>query len=478
MPVRHTIPRVMRTLQRWTGRATVCALVAVGQPAPAPAPAGPLTLRDAVDLALTSNPSIQGSAAEEDAAAGEVALARADYLPSAETRLGFNRATRNNVFGLILPNSVIPAISGPVLSPSSDRSTFGSSAGILFSWEPVDFGLRGANVRAAEAGHRRAEAGLASTRLEVSVAVARAYLTSLAARQAVTAAEATVERMRLFAEAVGALVRNELRPGADESRAHAELARAQIEQVRAEQEAESALATLAESIGLAGERLGLRPAGLQGEPPAALVDAPPRPATLDEHPAARVQAADVGAAEARREAEDKQWRPTLELQTAVYGRGTGAGVDGTFEEGGAGLAPSETNWAVGFNVSFDLFGFGEHRARQAIAAGEAAQARAREDRVTQRLRADLARAEITVDAARRVAAQTPVALDAARTLEAQARARYRAGLGTVVEVAEAQRLLRQAEVDDAVARLELWRALLEQGAASGDIEPLLAASSH
>jgi outer membrane protein len=43
----------------------------------------------------------------------------------------------------------------------------------------------------------------------------------------------------------------------------------------------------------------------------------------------------------------------------------------------------------------------------------------------------------------------------------------------VTEVAEAQRLLAQAEADDAVARLGVWRALLAASQAAGDLMPFL-----
>jgi len=52
-------------------------------------------------------------------------------------------------------------------------------------------------------------------------------------------------------------------------------------------------------------------------------------------------------------------------------------------------------------------------------------------------------------------------------------ARYQAGLATIVEVADAQRLLLQAEVGDAVARIGVWRALLAEAAARGDLSDLL-----
>jgi hypothetical protein len=46
-------------------------------------------------------------------------------------------------------------------------------------------------------------------------------------------------------------------------------------------------------------------------------------------------------------------------------------------------------------------------------------------------------------------------------------------LATVIEVADALRLLRQAEIDDSLARLGVWRALFALSAAQGDIDDLL-----
>lgn len=471
-------------IRDWARGGMLFAVLAIGQaqlsaqPQIPVTPVTPLTLADAVELAMRSAPVIRASIADVSATERGIQLARTAYMPSAEVRLGVNRATRNNVFGLTLPNSVIPAISGPVLDASTFTSTFGSSLGILFSWEPVDFGLRGANVRLAEAYKASADARQTSTAYEVSLAVSDAYLLSLANQQAVEIATATVERMQVFADAVAVLVRNELRPGADESRAQAELARARIEQIHAEAGAAAALATLAEAIGVAGETVVLRPGRLLDDLPAGLSAAPsPTGQSVARHPLAAAQDAEVAVAEARTRAAARSWRPTVQLQSAFYGRGTGARIDGTFEGGAGGLAPSTPNWAIGVNVNFDVLGFAGHRARQAIETDRTEREHARKDVIAQELTGEVARATIGVNAAREIARITPIELEATRTLEAQALARYSAGLGTVVEVAEAQRLLRQGEVDAALARLGVWRALFGLAAATGDMDALLRASS-
>jgi outer membrane protein TolC len=80
--------------------------------------------------------------------------------------------------------------------------------------------------------------------------------------------------------------------------------------------------------------------------------------------------------------------------------------------------------------------------------------------------------------AREIARTTPVAIEAARAAVEQARARYQSGLGTALEVADAQRRLAQAEIDDSLARLNIWRARLAMSAAEGDLGPLLTEASQ
>lgn len=441
---------------------------------PAKLPGSALTLEQCVTFASSNYPAVRASAAEVSAASSGIDLARTTYLPRADLLMQFNRATRNNVFGLILPNPVIPAISGPVQDASTSESTFGSAAGVLFSWEPFDFGLRSANVRVAEAMEARAKAGQAVAEYEVSLGAINAYLDAVANQQAVEAAAATVERMQVFADTARVLVESELRPGADHSRAIAELARARNEQIRAEQEAAAALATLAEWMGVAGQSVQIEPRALLAEPPPEAN----AQAALETHPLAEAQRAEVDIAHARRLSAAKEWRPTVALQSAAYGRGTGARTDGSFRGGAHGLAPSEGNWAVGFSVRFNPFDYKQSRVREQIEAHHEEARQAERDRVLQELKGHQARAQIVVNAARRIAENTPRELEAARTLEAQAQARYRAGLGAVVEVAEAQRLLRQAEVENALARLGVWRALFALAAAQGEIDELLALSSR
>src|SRR5579883_2894527 len=143
----------------------------------ATASAQPATISETVQIALRNYPSIRVSQEEIAAAAAGIQLARTAYLPRIDGLAQVNRATRNNVFGMLLPQSVIPSMSGPVIGTNNFGTTFGSAAGGLVTWEPFDFGLRRASVAAAAAGRAQSEAALRRTEYDVAVATTDACLT-------------------------------------------------------------------------------------------------------------------------------------------------------------------------------------------------------------------------------------------------------------------------------------------------------------
>src|SRR5512142_2531164 len=86
-----------------------------------------LTIAEAVQNALRSYPSVRVSEEEINAAAAGIDLARTAYLPRVDAVAQANRATRNNTFGLLLPQNTIPSISGPVLGTNNLGTAWGSA---------------------------------------------------------------------------------------------------------------------------------------------------------------------------------------------------------------------------------------------------------------------------------------------------------------------------------------------------------------
>src|SRR6266850_1055268 len=108
-----------------------------------------LTLQDAVQRALTSYPTVRIALERVLAARANVGLTRAQYLPQVNLLWQTNRSTYNNIAGLLMPQGVVPSLSGPVLANTSGTSVWGSAGGLLVNWEPTRFGYRNAEVAAS-----------------------------------------------------------------------------------------------------------------------------------------------------------------------------------------------------------------------------------------------------------------------------------------------------------------------------------------
>jgi outer membrane protein len=426
-----------------------------------------LTLVQAIDLARANYPSLKEVRARANAATEGVGVAKTSSLPRLDLIWQVNRATRNNVFGLVLPQAIVPPISGPVLGTTSYDSVWGSAGGVLLSWQAVDFGLRKANVAVARAQSSLATAQIALTELDVSAAAADAFLSVLAADELVRAARANVDRLQTLAQSVRTLVRNQLRPGADESRADAELAIARNQLSQVVQTATIARATLADAIGGVGATITL-----DRGPLAQLPSLPDGPASTDSHPAVRAAAASVETVLARERVLARAYAPRLDVQSAFSGRGSGAEVPGQPLRGD-GLSLQVPNWAVGVAVSFSALDVFAINARKRVEAQNELAERAKRDQTIQNVTTQQAKARALITAATEIAHNTPSELKAAIDADSRARARYASGLANVTEVAEAARLLAQAEADDAIARLGVWRAFLAVTQAAGDLTPFL-----
>jgi len=431
-------------------------------------PAKALTLEDVLHYALEHYPAVRASLEQVKAAHAGVALARSQYLPQLSGVYQDSRATQNQVPGIWLPTPITPTVEGPI-GASSGQSYWASQVAALFSFEPVDFGLRGARVNQARSAEDKAQAELSVVRLQVATAAGNYFLLALANHEAVGAARANVDRWQVVDRTVHVLADNELRPGADASRADAELAHAKTQLYQTQQAERTALDTLAALMGAAGNDIQLDGSRLLQPPGRALTDLP-----AVEHPLAREEMAAIRQAQAGEKVLQRTDYPRLYLQAEGFGRGSEIPNNGAIIGNANGLEPARGNWIAGVTVLFpDVFSFKALSAEKQMAKADERAQEARREQTIQDLTGQIQAAREQWKTAQLVAQETQTELAAARQSEAQSRARYEAGLATLVEVAEAENLLGQAEMDDALARLNVWRGLFSIAYAQGNLEDFL-----
>jgi outer membrane protein len=432
-------------------------------------PPSAMTLEQVIETASANYPAIKASQAQQRAVQGTIGVAKTAYLPHTDILWQTNRATANNILGLLLPQATIPSVTGSVLPADPTRSAWNSAGGALVSWQPFDFGARGAKVEVARQGSEAAKQAAVLTQLQVSANAGSAFFDLAAAEQLATVAQANVRRFESFDKVVHVLVDNTLRPGADASLADAQLAVARNQLIQIETQVAVKRAVLAEYLQTKLEQAEVDASTLSTSLPLtdlASTTAATHPIVLEEHALSLQQ-------EAQKRFLDRSYVPVFSTSGVVFGRGAGTSATGHFPSGAAGLAPDTFNWAAGVQVTFSALDFFNLRDQRRVQEANVEAEHARSDQAVNDVTTAVEEAQATLAGARKLAANTPVELAAAQASEQQQQARYRSGLATVVDVSAAESALAQVEGDDAITRLGVWRAELGVAVAQGDLQPFL-----
>lgn len=439
-------------------------------------PTRAVTIRESVDIALRNYPAITQKIFKLRAAKANVTLAKTQYLPNLNTDVQISAVTPNRVASVVMNNvsgfDTVPVDSGPSVKSTTLRPECNNLQGLNFNWLIIDGGLRKANDRFAYADARVARADVNLTKLDVAFHAADAFLDAVAAKQVIRSTTAALEHMEAASLRARTLVSEGLRPGVETADWDYEVAKSKIALVKAERNTRLALVELAEKMGIATNDIDIISDPLVRRPLAAAKES--QPFDLSSHPLARMKTAEINRWRAKRDVLDKAYRPHMWLNSSIWGKGSGAPKNvnpvGSVAEG---VLPQVFNYMVGVSYSFPFMEYFPLRAQKQMALSNELAAKADFELAMQVLEKKDARARILLDNARKVADQTPTLVESARVREIKVLKRYSAGLTNMVSLAEAEKALAEAEVEDAVAQIEVWRSILAVGYAQGDLTPFL-----
>jgi outer membrane protein TolC len=392
-----------------------------------------LALADIVDLALRNNPQTQLSWSQARAGAYSYGATRASYLPTVDA----------SVNGAYSQTTV-----GQTLGGVGTRRT--ATPAVSLSYLLFDFGGRSGTIAAARAAAVALDLTHNATLQNVALQAEGAYFNYQATRALLAAAQLSVAEADT--NVVSAQQRN--RAGvatiADVLQAQTLLAQAQLDLETAAGNVEVARGALAVAMGLpANARYDLAPVSDSVAVASAAVNVD---TLIDRALAARpdLAAARVQIEQARAEVQVARASlyPSLNLgSTATHPYSSQPNASGTTFGLTLGVAIPIFNLARPYNVM------------SARALADAAAARAN------LLRTDVAQEVYTSYYLLRTATQrsrtADVLLSSATRSEAVARARYRAGVGTILDLITAQSALASARAQQAQARW-VWAAALAQ----------------
>ena len=381
-----------------------------------------LTIQEAEAIALQKNPQITVGKLRAMEAHENVRETRSALLPIANLSV---TGVESN------PGSRIAAgyLNNPVIYP---RAAVGATVSQLIT----DFGRTNNLISSSEFQAKAEDENAAATRQQIVLAVDQAFYNSLESQALLHVAEETVKARQLLVDQVKALTEAKLKSDLDLSFSNVDLGRAKLLQLDSQSNYEASLSTLSAILGYSE----LQDFALV-EPPAQIaapsLDAAPLiQQALQLRPEMRVLQDELAASTKFGKAEHDLWRPTVSASGVV------------------GLAPVRDphidNWygAAGVNINIPVFNGFLFNAR-AKSADLEIQAKAQrlqdlQNNVARDVRnawLDTQKAYERLSLTKQLREQANLALDLAQ-------ARYKLGLGSIVEYSQANLQKTEADLQD------------------------------
>lgn len=397
-------------------------------------PTTPLAAVDAVDLMLCNHPQTREVWASARAQAALLGVARAGWLPTLSGTAATTRFEYQNT------------------------AYTRDAAAVTLSWLLYDFGQRSANVENAEQLLAAAAATQDATVQTLFLSALQTYYAAQATQAAVTSALQAERSVRESYQAAEARYGVGIATPADRLQAQTALSQATLNRIKAEGEARNASGALANALGFGAQQpivlaeLPALPAGVsfQKEVDALIAEAQAR------RPDLKAAEAQVRAAQASVDLARAQGRPTISL---------GAGP--TWQES-AGV--TQRGGSLGLTLNVPIFSGFDTTYRVRSAAAQADVREAQRDRIRNQVALDVWKAYQSLTTATQSLQTTADLVASAEQSERVALGRYKAGVGTILDVLSAQSALASARLQRIQAQLDwnVYRATLAQSVGALD----------
>lgn len=427
-----------------------------------------MTLPEALEYARFHQPELRAARERFLAVAADARVPSAQWLPSAGAEAEVVGSSTNNSTSTIFGSDAVdlPRIGGTTVHASPDWHPYATTlAAVGLRQEIFDFGRIAAQTAAGEALVAIERDRLQLTQLDTTLIVTQAFFAVKAARSVMAAAAQAEQRAQVHHDFAQAAVKSGMRPPIELTRATADLTRFTVGRIRSEGNLRIGRSVLAAAVGFSEPEL---------DTAQAQENIPPTPALAQVEQRALAYQPEILQTQDRRKAQHAQTlaisastRPNLFATAAFSARAGGAPANNGIIPDGRGLIPSVPNYDAGLIFAWPFY----EPTVDAAASASRQREWAYDAEIAAAKQKALAAAQ-QVYRRTRVAETALVALaqatEAARANYEQADARFRAGLGTSTELADAEAIRFESEVQQAVGGFELATARANLARVMGD----------
>ncbi|GGB07553.1 TolC family protein [Puia dinghuensis] len=432
------------------------------------------TLSQFADSAQKHLPVLMQKKALVESAKAGVTDARHAFLPTSYLGDELTAGTDNSIPGSYISFGIIPSSSSGVRSSNIYQSAIGNIGFFYNQYELLDFGLKKATVRNAEAFARLSQADLDRETYLVKWQVSKLYLELLKGLFQLSIDRENVTRYETIYKVIQAVTLSGIKPGADSALAMAELSKTRITfnqtfgQVRELQQQISFL------TGITADAVRIDTSKTTSY--MAVLDAIGnlRDSTMALNPLIDYFNKEKDLYEQRVNLVRKSFLPRVLLNGVGWARGSSIEYTNNYKSSAvSGLGYQRFNYLAGLTLEYDLFNIVHRKDKERIAAGnaEASAYGLQQEQLSLQNVDNKALEGIRTATGNLV--EIPVQIGAAQAAYDQKTAQYKAGIINLVDLTNASFVLYRSQ-SDYVQTLSDWLlANLDKYSAEGHLDQFI-----
>jgi outer membrane protein TolC len=428
-----------------------------------------------IDSAQHHLPVLLQKKALIEASRAGVRDARDAYLPSSylgdEVLVGTDNAAPGSYYSF----GLIPSVTSGVNSANSYQAAGGNIGFLSNEYDLINFGLKKATVRQAQAGLSLSQADLAREIFLLKWQIGKVFLDIRKYQFQLGIDSQNIQRYDTLYKVIEAVTRSGIKPGADSALAMAELSGArtlynntygQIRALYAQLSYMTGIPIAGIVVDTSGTQSNLANPGIAGVPYSLpLTDSGANVNPLTDYYLKQrelyVQTEDLV---------KKSFLPHVLLTGMVWARGSSINYQDQYKSVGDGLGYDRFNYLAGLTFQYNLFNMVHRRDKAAIYHNQALAT----EYDLQQQQLDLQnvgqKAEEGVQTALKNLAEIPIQIQAANDAFNQKTAQYRAGIITVVDLTNASYVLYRSQSEYVQTVSDWLLSNLDKAAANGNLD--------
>ncbi len=419
-----------------------------------------LNLYDAISKSVSNYPLIQQRQSEVAASKAHVSTVNAYKLPNLKVLEEFDAGTSNSLPGGYFTFGVIPSVSGSIQSAQNNSIATGNFAVSYLDWPFYTFGYYNSQKRNAEAMYATNQSVLNGDTYLLTEHMLNLYLDWVKKYRLLQIETENLQRSETILNAIKATVQSGLKPGVDSSTANATYARDRISYLQAKDEYTYDLIEIATYTGIRPNNISPDTAVFTYASQPELLQMPVSDSVTITHPLLDVYQKQYEQQLALNKTLSRMYMPKLSLEGAGWVRASSISPTTVYaNDPVSGLSYSRYNYLFGVSLSYNISDI-KHQHDQIVEGKYYAQAK--EDALhTQEINLNkaLLQANMAYTTMLEKLHEFPFQLRSAREAYEQQAALYRAGLNTLIDVTNAQYVLKQTEADYVSAQEGLLQLL-------------------